>query len=201
MKPRVVFSLVGVATVLAILSTYGRSMGNARPVTSAQREAIVREIGAQFRETYDLSKPDVADRLLSLYPDSGRVVSATAGQMITTRDSLAEGIRYFWNNIGRNMRDPKWIWENMVVDVLAPDAAVMTATYRVPHLTPQGVPHVVAGAWTAVLVKRGGRWLIVQEHLSDAPATEVAPVSDTAEDHSHHDQPPTAVDTSLLRVP
>jgi hypothetical protein len=89
----------------------------------------------------------------------------------------------------------------MIVDVLAPDAAVMTATYRVPHLTPQGMPHVVAGAWTAVLVKRGGRWLIIQEHLSDAPATEVAPPRDTTEDHSQHDEPRPMVDTSLLRVP
>jgi hypothetical protein len=53
--------------------------------------------------------------------------------------------------------------------VLSPDAAVMTATYRVPHLTPRNQPHVIAGAWTAVFVRRDGRWMIVQEHLSDVP--------------------------------
>jgi ketosteroid isomerase-like protein len=58
----------------------------------------------------------------------------------------------------------------MHVDVLAQDAAVVTATYRVPHLTPRGMPHVIAGAWTAVFQRRAGRWVIVQEHLSDVPS-------------------------------
>ena len=57
----------------------------------------------------------------------------------------------------------------MHVDVLGPDAAVLTATYTIPHRTPRGDPHVVGGAWTAVFGRRGGRWAIVQEHLSDRP--------------------------------
>jgi ketosteroid isomerase-like protein len=55
----------------------------------------------------------------------------------------------------------------MYIDVLAPDAAVLTATYRIPHITPQGHPHTVGGAWTAVFQRRAGKWVIVQEHLSD----------------------------------
>src|SRR5258705_4529710 len=42
--------------------------------------------------------------------------------------------RTFWDNVGKNMRDPKWTWGDMHFDVLAPDAAVVTSTYRVPHL-------------------------------------------------------------------
>jgi hypothetical protein len=45
----------------------------------------------------------------------------------------------------------------------------MTATYHIPHLTPQNQPHVIAGAWTAAFEKRGSRWYVVQEHLSDVP--------------------------------
>jgi hypothetical protein len=30
--------------------------------------------------------------------------------------------------------------------------------------------HVIAGAWTAVFVNRGGKWVVIQEHLSDVPA-------------------------------
>ena len=41
--------------------------------------------------------------------------------------------------------------------------------YRVPHLTPMGQPHVIGGAWTAVFRLQDGRWVIVQEHLSDSP--------------------------------
>ena len=57
----------------------------------------------------------------------------------------------------------------MYVDVLGPDAAVLTATYSIPHHTPRGAPHVVGGAWTVVFARRGGRWEVVQEHLSDVP--------------------------------
>jgi hypothetical protein len=107
--------------------------------------------------------------MLSLYPPAGPVVSASAGRMTTSRDTLAMGIKAFWDNVGVNMRQPQWVWDKMVVDVLAPNAAVMTATYHIPHLTPQNQPHVIAGAWTAAFEKRGSRWYVVQEHLSDVP--------------------------------
>ena len=32
------------------------------------------------------------------------------------------------------------------------------------------MPHTIAGAWTAVFQKRGDRWYVIQEHLSDLPA-------------------------------
>jgi hypothetical protein len=46
---------------------------------------------------------------------------------------------------------------------------VLTTTYSVAHVTPAGAPHVIAGAWTAAFQRRAGRWVIVQEHLSDVP--------------------------------
>jgi len=143
-------------------------------VSAADRQAIVDSLTRQVKAAYDLGKPDVEKRLLSLYPDTGRVVSAAGGQMITSRDTLALGIHAFWQNVGMNMKQPTWIWDSMVFDVLSPTAAVMTATYHVPHLTPRNQPHTIAGAWTAVFQKRGDRWYIIQEHLSDVP-----PVPDT----------------------
>jgi len=133
------------------------------------RRVIADSLARQVRAAYDLSKPDVAQRMLSLYPPAGPIVSASAGRMTTSRDTLAMGIKAFWDNVGVNMRQPQWVWDNMVVDVLAPNAAVMTATYHIPHLTPQNQPHVIAGAWTAAFEKRGSRWYVVQEHLSDVP--------------------------------
>jgi hypothetical protein len=67
------------------------------------------------------------------------------------------------------MRNPKWQWTAMHIDVLAPDAAVMSATYRVPHMTPMNMEHVIAGGWTAVWVNKGGKWVVTHEHLSDVP--------------------------------
>lgn len=138
-------------------------------VSDAERRSIVDSLTRQVKAAYDLSTPNPAQRLLSLYPDSGRVVSAAGGQLISSRDTLAMGIKAFWQNVGSNMRSPKWVWDQMFFDVLSPNAAVMTATYHVPHLTPRNQPHTIGGAWTAVFQKRGDRWYVVQEHLSDLP--------------------------------
>jgi hypothetical protein len=147
-------------------------------LTDGERRSIADTVEAMVRRAYDLSGPTVgaADRLLSLYPDSGRVVSASGGRMLTSRDSLADGIRYFWESTGQNMREPRWIWERMITDVLDRNAAVVTATYRIPHRTPRGEPHQLAGAMTMVFARRGGHWVVVQEHLSDRrEAVESAP--------------------------
>jgi len=146
-----------------------------KTVSDSERQAIVDSLTRQVKAAYDLSKPNVEQRLLSLYPESGRVVSAASGQVIGSRDTLAMGIKAFWDNVGSNMRQPKWIWDQMLFDVLSPNAAVMTATYHIPHLTPRNQPHVLGGAWTAVFEKRGARWYVIQEHLSDLP-----PVPDSA---------------------
>jgi ketosteroid isomerase-like protein len=160
------------ATALAVglssLASCAPSEGHA--LNRSQRDAIADTLRGMIVDAYDLAKPgDAVARLMSLYPQTGTVISASGGQVSTSRDSLEAGIRAFWDNVGRNMRDPKWQWGAMHVDVLSPDAAVVTTTYRVPHLTPRGDPHVIAGAWTAVFQRRGGRWVVVQEHLSDLP--------------------------------
>src|SRR5207248_5483817 len=140
---------------------------SASEMSVAEKNAIADSLKRLVVNTYDLSKPDPVKRLMSLYPDSGRVISASGGVITTTRPQLEEAIKAFWTYVGQNMRNPKWEWTSMNVDVLAPDAAVMTSTYRVPHLTPMGMNHVIGGAWTAVFQNRGGRWVIIQEHLSD----------------------------------
>jgi hypothetical protein len=140
-------------------------------VSSSERQAIADSLTRQVKAAYDPTKPNLEQRLLSLYPESGRVVSATGGQITASRDTLAAGLKAFQDNVAANMRQPQWIWDQMLFDVLSPTAAVMTATYHVPHLTPRNEPHTIAGAWTAVFEKRGSRWYIVQEHLSDVPAT------------------------------
>lgn len=152
-----------------VVAACSGSPGN-RPVDEATAAAIRTEIETAMRDAYDLSKPNVSERMLALYPKAGRIVSATGGRVLASRDSVEAGIRYFWNNVGLNMHEPRWIWERFYIDVLSPTAAVMTATYRVPHRTPQNEAHMLGGAMTAVLEKRGGKWLIVQEHLSDLPA-------------------------------
>jgi hypothetical protein len=167
-----VFRILSSAAMTAVLAAGSAcAKSETAALSNAERTAIADTLKAMVTSAYDLSKPDVVQNLLSLYPDSGRVISASGGTMTTTRPQLEEAIKTFWKYVGSNMKQPKWEWTAMEVDVLSRDAAVMTSTYRVPHTTPSGMRHVIGGAWTAVFAKRGGRWVIVQEHLSDAPPT------------------------------
>ena len=161
---------LGGACILAMLAMLACSTPDRAAVSRAERDAIADTLSVLIARAYDLTSPgDPVARLMSLYPANGPVVSASGGQVSTSRDSLQAGIRAFWDNVGKNMRDPKWTWGAAHVDVLAPDAAVLTTTYQVSHLTPRGEPHIIAGAWTAVFQRRDGKWVIVQEHLSDVP--------------------------------
>lgn len=138
-------------------------------LSQEQRRAIASEIDAKVRDAYDLSKPGSEERMIALYADTGRVVSASTGRAIASRDTVIQGIKEFWKYVGSNMKQPKWTWTHTYVDVLSPNAAVFTGTYRVPHLTPRSEAHEIAGAMTLVFQKRGAKWGVVQEHLSDAP--------------------------------
>jgi hypothetical protein len=151
-----------------------------RGVSDAEREAIADTLTGLIAQAYDFSRNGVSERLLSLYPDTGRVVAAAAGQVTTSKAALESAIGSFWESVGQNMRNPQWVWGDIYVDVLASDAAAVTATYSIPHHTPLGRPHTIAGAWTAVFVRRGGEWVVVQEHLSDVPV-----LPDSTAEHEH----------------
>jgi hypothetical protein len=165
--PRVFRPIAWSGMIGAIIVVLACGPRSAWDMSAADKKAIADSLKHLVANTYDLSKPDAVNRLMSLYPAEGRVISASGGVTTTTRPQLQQAIQAFWTYVGQNMRQPRWEWTSMTVDVLAPDAAVMTSTYRVPHLTPMGMNHVIGGAWTAVFQKRGGKWVIIQEHLSD----------------------------------
>jgi hypothetical protein len=159
------FILAAIIGATVVVATCGPQ--SASDMSAADKKAIADSLKHLVANTYDLSKPNPVSRLMSLYPAQGRVISASGGVTTTTRPELQQAIQAFWTYVGQNMRQPRWQWTSMTVDVLAPDAAVMTSTYRIPHLTPMGMNHVIGGAWTAVFQNRGGKWVIIQEHLSD----------------------------------
>ena len=140
-------------------------------LSPAEKTVIADSLKQLVVAAYDLSKPDPVASLMSLYPGGDTVVSASGGGVTQSRSQLEQQIRTFWTYVGSHMRKPKWEWTSMTVDVLSPDAAAMTSTYRIPHTDPQGRPHTLGGAWTAVFARRGGKWVIIHEHLSDAPST------------------------------
>ena len=155
--------------VIALAALLALSACAARELSPSDTAEIRAEVERALRDAYDLSRPEPLPRMLALYPASGRVVSANTGRVITSVDSVANGIREFWYYVGVNMRNPTWEWTNIYVDVLSRDAAVATGTYRIPHLNPSNRPHVLGGAMTMVFKRQGGRWVVIQEHLSDTP--------------------------------
>jgi len=158
-----------VAGALLLLTIFSAGCQHPERVDAAERRLIADSLQALVKQAYDFSNPDASARLLGLYADSGRVISAAAGRVTTTRDALASDIAGFWQRVGQNMRQPRFELGSAYVDLITRDAAVMTFTYRIPHQTPQNTPHTVSGAWTTFWRRQGGRWLIVQEHLSDTP--------------------------------
>jgi uncharacterized protein (TIGR02246 family) len=142
---------------------------------AARATALADTLGALVADAYDFSRPDAVARLMALYAPDDPVVSAAAGRVTTSRAALQLQIQRFWERVGQNMQDPRFLLGTPHVTVLGPDAAVLTATYAIPHRTPEDRPHTLAGAWTAVFQRRDGRWVIVQEHLSDVPPAPAQP--------------------------
>lgn len=144
------------------------ALAGCRPATppTGPDLALADTLKARIADAYDLARPGAAARMMALYADTGRVISASGGVILASADSLKAGIQAFWDNVGRNMQNPTWQWDEAYVERLAPDAAVLTGRWSIPHIAPTGHPHVIRGAWTAVFRFRGGKWVIVMEHLS-----------------------------------
>lgn len=173
--------IANIALLLLTSALFGASAcSNAERVSVAERAAIADSLETLVKSAYDFSKPDVVQRLLALYPDSGRVISASAGHVSSSRTALATEIAGFWQRVGQNMQNPKFIIGSSYVDVITNNAAIMTFTYSIPHTTPMGLPHTVSGAWTTVWRRQNGRWMIVQEHLSDTPESTASSVESAA---------------------
>lgn len=168
-----------VSFALAPLAGCNGTSAGATSLSQAEARAVGDSIRAIVTGTYDLSKGDVPTRMLSVYPESGRVVSATAGRVTNTRALLETSVNAFWDGVGQYMIKPTWTWTNLEVEAIDRNTAMMTAQYTVPHWTDVGAPHVIGGVWTALWQRRGGRWVITHEHLSDMPRASAEAVEAT----------------------
>jgi ketosteroid isomerase-like protein len=169
-------TLVGAAT-FAVLAAAGCGSGDSTSLTAAERSAIADTLTRLVDQAWDFKRGDVVNHLMSLYPATGPVLSAASGHITTSRDTLRQEIQTFWTYVGQNMRDPHFERIQTKVDVLDRNAAVLTTTYHIPHIQPNGMPHDLGGAMTLVFQRRDGKWSVIQEHLSDVPQLATAPMS------------------------
>jgi ketosteroid isomerase-like protein len=157
------------ALIVALVLGCSTGRAESEELSTSERQAIADSIRTLLVDTYTFDGKDPVPRFMRLYPDTGSVVSAASGGFTIARDSVRQALTTFWTTAGQYMRQPSWTWGTMKIDVLSRDAAAVTARYTVPHWTPEGKPHVLGGVWTSVWTRRNGRWVIVQEHLSDLP--------------------------------
>ena len=73
-------------------------------MSAGEKTAIADSLKHLVVAAYDLAKPDVVTRLMSLYPTEGRVISASGGVVTTTRAQLQQAIQAFWTYVGQNMK-------------------------------------------------------------------------------------------------
>jgi ketosteroid isomerase-like protein len=128
--------------------------------------ALADTLTALIESAYDFTTPGALERMNALYASSDDVVSASGGRITVSADSVRQGVARFWELAGQNMREARWTWGQVHVEPLGSDGGVLTATWSIPHIAPDGNPHVIEGAWTAVFRRVQGDWKIVHEHLS-----------------------------------
>ena len=130
------------------------------------RMALTDTLTALIESAYDFETPGTLERMNALYASSEGVVSASGGRITVSADSVRQGVARFWESAGQNMRNARWVWGQVYVEPLGSEGGVLTSTWSIPHIAPDGQPHVIEGAWPAVFQRLDGDWKIVHEHLS-----------------------------------
>lgn len=112
-----------------------------------------------------LKSKDAAAALSSYEADA---ILASDGSLYGSFEQFAEDTRTFFDTLSRIELA---VWDEMHVQVLNSDAAVLTATVRWSSTDTAGVRMDLKGVWTAVYVHRDGQWKICARHESFEPET------------------------------
>lgn len=110
-----------------------------------------------------LRAPD-AETALGFYQPNA--VVAGDGRLFESFEAFAEDAREFY----RTLREVHLaVWDEMYVDVLGEEVAVVTATVRWSSTDTAGVRIDLRGVWTAVWVRGTSGWRIAARHESFTP--------------------------------
>jgi uncharacterized protein (TIGR02246 family) len=88
---------------------------------------------------------------------------ASDGSLYSSFEHFAKDARQFYDTLGQV---DLAVWDEMHIQVVARDIAVLTATVRWSSTDIVGLRTDLKGVWTAVYVERGGRWKICTRHES-----------------------------------
>lgn len=129
------------------------------PLSAEQRASVedtIRKLNAFSMAAQ--SRRDLS-ALMQLMPDTG-LLAISDGIMFTNADSLREALRQAWT--APWLRDLKVTNELRRIDVLSPDAAVVTMT-STTVLDSAGRKQTFHNVWTGLWQNRGGRWVVPQQ--------------------------------------
>jgi uncharacterized protein (TIGR02246 family) len=138
-----------------------RDSGISPELDATQRVAI--EDAVKQAAWQHLKSKDAAAALSCYEPDA---IVASDGFLYPSFDRFAENIREFYTAL---RQVELAVWDEMHVQVISGDAAVLTATFRWSSTDKAGVHTDLKGVWTAVYVRRAGCWKILARHESFEP--------------------------------
>src|SRR4051812_49550339 len=104
-RKRLAARLIAVTAGVLLANACSPGEGAAR-MTASEKKAVADSLKRLVVNTYDLSKPEPVKRLMSLYPDTGRVISASGGGSTTPPPPLGGGDKAVLAYFRQKKREP-----------------------------------------------------------------------------------------------
>lgn len=132
-------------------------------LTDAERDNIKEEIKQITNSIYESGNRKDAVQLYSNFSDKTTgIFSGTV--MESWEQHKRQGADFF-----ASQREIEYKIDNMTVDVLSGDAAVLYGKYTMTATDTAGITINAKPAWTYVFTKENGKWKIIHFHVSDPP--------------------------------
>ncbi len=134
---------------------------NLRSMTDAERAAIVDEIRRLTASAFDAFNHLDADHLYTLFAEETK--GAVNGSLIQSFDAHKQKGKAWI----RSLREAKYVIEEMDIDVLTRDVALVLGRYNFTGIDQAGHTNAAICAWSWVFHRRNGEWKIVHAHVSE----------------------------------
>jgi ketosteroid isomerase-like protein len=143
---------------MAVLVLAGACQGPPAEFTEADRAAIEGILAQEFDAYADVVKRIDADGLVGFFQQSGDLAWAHDGVITRSWTDFSEVARQNWSVFGEV---ESFSWGDLHIQVLAPNAAVVTTTFDFAATDTAGSPIALTGSFTTVWAETDGEWKIV----------------------------------------
>jgi len=129
-------------------------------MTESERNNIIASVKRAATELAQASLRGDTKGVLRCYSPTATVVEQ--GMISPSFEAVSTEVRAFYetNRVTENE------WEEMRIEPLCADVAVLTGRFRFAATDARGAEQRVRGVWTAVFARRGGEWKVMASHQS-----------------------------------